>query len=80
MNAVAMPKNAATHIQNNAPGPPTEIAPVMPTILPGPARIASPSMNDASALTPVFDDCLRSIMRTILPTFIVWMKRVRIVK
>ena len=35
-----MPKNAISHIQNTAPGPPTAMAPATPTILPVPTVAA----------------------------------------
>ena len=38
---VAMPRNAATSIQNNAPGPPVPIAVATPTMLPVPIVAAS---------------------------------------
>ena len=37
---VAIPKKAITHIQNIAPGPPANIAPAAPTILPVPTWAA----------------------------------------
>ena len=50
---VAMPKKAETHIQNSAPGPPMEIAPVTPKILPGPTRIAVESKKAVSEEIPL---------------------------
>ncbi len=38
MYAVAAPKNATTHIQKTAPGPPKPIAAATPAILPVPTR------------------------------------------
>ena len=38
---VAIPKKPVIHIQNNAPGPPTDIAPATPAILPVPTVPAS---------------------------------------
>ena len=52
--AVAIPKKADTHIHRSAPGPPTETAPVTPSMLPGPTLIAVESRNDASGESPVF--------------------------
>ena len=52
-NAVAIPKNAETHIHRSAPGPPTETAPVTPKILPGPTRIAVDRKKDAKGEMPV---------------------------
>ena len=40
-NAVIMPKNAATHIQNTAPGPPMASAAATPAMLPVPTVAAS---------------------------------------
>ena len=48
-----MPKKAETHIQNNAPGPPMEIAPVTPKILPGPTRMAVESKKAVSEEIPL---------------------------
>ncbi len=41
-----MPKNAISHIQNTAPGPPTRIAPATPTMLPVPTVAASAVHSD----------------------------------
>lgn len=41
-----MPKNAMSHIQNTAPGPPTAMAPATPTILPVPTVAASAVHRD----------------------------------
>ncbi len=48
-----MPKKAETHIQNSAPGPPTEMAPVTPRMLPGPTRMAVDSRKAARGEMPV---------------------------
>ena len=52
---VAMPKNAATHIQNSAPGPPAFTAVATPTILPVPmvaARAVHNARNDEVSPSP----------------------------
>ena len=46
---VAIPKNAASHIQNNAPGPPATIAVAHPTILPVPI-VAESAVHNAPKL------------------------------
>ena len=48
-----MPKKAETHIQNSAPGPPMEIAPVTPRMLPGPTRMAVESKKAVSEEIPL---------------------------
>ena len=53
LNLVIMPTRAVTHIQNRAPGPPTEIAPVTPIILPGPTRIAELKKKAAKGEIPI---------------------------
>jgi hypothetical protein len=45
MNLRAMPKNPTTHIQNTAPGPPTETATATPAILPSPMVADSAAHN-----------------------------------
>ena len=47
-----MPKKAEIHIQNRAPGPPTEMAPVTPRMLPGPTRMAVESRKAVREETP----------------------------
>ena len=42
---VAMPKNAANHIQKSAPGPPAEIAVATPIIFPVPTVAANAVHN-----------------------------------
>ena len=48
-----MPKKAESHIQNSAPGPPTEIAPVTPMMLPGPTRMAELKKKAAKGEMPI---------------------------
>ena len=36
LNLIAIPKNPTTHIQNTAPGPPSDIAKATPPMLPRP--------------------------------------------
>lgn len=66
MKEVAMPKKAATHIQNSAPGPPVEMAPVTPTMLPAPTRMAVLSMKEAMGLIPVCSSAF-FLNRTLTP-------------
>ena len=55
---VIMPKNAATHIQNTAPGPPMMMAVVTPTMLPVPtvaARAVETAWNGVISPLPASD-------------------------
>ena len=54
MKAVAPPRMAITHIQNTAPGPPTEIATATPATLPVPTRDAAEMVNALNAEMPPY--------------------------
>ena len=70
-----IPKKAEIHIQNRAPGPPVEIAPVTPKIFPGPTRMAVDRRNDARDEIPV--PLLFCLIRTWSPwrNFRTWINR-----
>ena len=72
-----MPKKAEIHIQSSAPGPPTEIAPVTPRMLPGPTRMAVDRKKAASGEMPDF--AFPPDFRISMPrrNFRSWMKRSR---
>ena len=60
-----MPKNAESHIQKRAPGPPIEIAPVTPSMFPGPTRMAVESRNAVREEMPTAE--LLLFIRTLRP-------------
>lgn len=64
-----MPKNADSHIQNSAPGPPVEIAPVTPMMLPGPTRIAVLSRKEEAGEMPAFAE---ERVVTVFTAFLKW--------
>ena len=53
-NFVAMPRKAAAHIQNNAPGPPYKMAVETPTMLPLPTQLAREAHSDWTDVQPFF--------------------------
>ena len=75
-----MPKNADTHIQNRAPGPPTEMAPVTPRMFPGPTRMAELSIKAASGEIPVAALRRWTSSRMAVPIWVSWIQWSRQVK
>ena len=79
---VIMPKNAATHIQNTAPGPPVTIAAATPAMLPVPtvaARAAHNAWNCEMVLLSVFLVAVLFFLNTLAmvcfhqcPTWVIW--------
>ena len=78
--AVPIPKKAETHIQNKAPGPPTEMAPVTPRMFPGPTRMAELSIKAARGDIPVSALRRRIRRRMASPMWVSWMQWSRRVK
>ena len=77
---VAMPKKAAIHIQNKAPGPPAFTAVATPTILPVPT-VAAKAVHSAWKLLTSPLPLLRAekISCKALGSFITWSKPKRVV-
>ena len=78
---VAMPKNAATHIQKIAPGPPTLTAVATPTMLPVPTVAASATqsaLNDETSPSPLF--FAEKMSRSAVGSLKTWMSPSRTVR
>ena len=71
MYFVAVPKSAASHIQNNAPGPPAAIAVATPTILPVPI-VADNAVHKAAKgeTSPFPPSCFEKRVLNPLPSFV----------
>ena len=83
--AVEAPKNAMSHIQNTAPGPPRAMAVATPTILPVPTRPDSATQNaskeDMPCLVPSSETSFGAKrLRIISPNRLTCTKRVRMEK
>src|SRR5690606_22650057 len=77
MYDVDAPRNAITHIQNTAPGPPKAMAVATPAMLPMPTRPDSDIASAWNEDTPASEDLPESRSRIISGTQRNCMKRVR---
>ena len=83
---VAMPKNAAIHIQKIAPGPPMVTAVAAPAMLPVPTCAATAVASDWNEDMPLFPALLpwklapERVNLTAAMNFRIWTKRRRSVK
>ena len=83
-----MPKKAATHIQNTAPGPPAKMAPVTPAMLPVPTVEARAVLTAWKAVRfleslPSLSDFLNrdpTVFRRMYPNRVAWIHPVRMVR
>ena len=77
---VAMPKKAASHIQNSAPGPPAAIAVATPTMFPVPIVAESAVQSAPKLETSPSPSSFLNIYRNALPSLRTGRKSRRTVK
>ena len=75
--AVDAPKNATTHIQNTAPGPPNAMAVATPTMFPVPTLPESAMENASKEEIPLLSCFFENRDRSIRPKRLTCTKRVR---